>query len=159
MPVTSSVADRVATISFGGTKGNSLPGALLRELASTIEQAGKRDDVNVLVIRSDGEGPFCAGASFDELKSIADERAGKEFFLGFAHVILAMTRCAKPIVARVQGKTVGGGVGIVAAADYAIAARNADIRLSELAVGIGPFVVGPVIEHKIGRGAYGAMAI
>src|ERR1051326_1782193 len=140
MPVTSSVADRIATITFGGTKGNSLPGALLRELASTIEQSGKRDDVNVLVIRSEGEGPFCAGASFDELKSIADERTGKEFFLGFARVILAMTRSSKPIIARVQGKTVGGGVGVVAAADYAIATRAASVRLSELAVGIGPFV-------------------
>ena len=159
MPVTSSVADRIATITFGGTKGNSLPGALLRELASTVEQSGKRDDVNVLVVRSEGDGPFCAGASFDELKSIADEKTGKEFFLGFARVILAMTRCPKPVIARVQGKTVGGGVGIVAAADYAIAARSADIRLSELAVGIGPFVVGPVIEHKIGRAAYGALAI
>src|ERR1043166_6983885 len=111
MPVTSSVVDRVATISFGGTKGNSLPGALLRELASTVEETGARDDVRVLVIRSEGEGPFCAGASFDELKAIADERSGKEFFLGFARVILAMTRCAKPVVARVQGRTAGGGGG------------------------------------------------
>jgi methylglutaconyl-CoA hydratase len=159
MPVTTVVANTVATVSFGGTKGNSLPGSLLRELALSIEEAGRRSDVNVIVVRSDGEGPFCAGASFDELKSIADERTGKEFFLGFARVILAMTRCPKPVVARVQGKTVGGGVGVVAAADYAIATRTASIRLSELAIGIGPFVVGPVIEHKIGRGPFEAMAI
>jgi methylglutaconyl-CoA hydratase len=159
MPVQSSVSASIATITFGGTKGNSLPGALLRELATAIEAAGKRPDVAVIVIRSEGDGPFCAGASFDELKSIADEKTGKEFFLGFAKVILAMTRATKPVIVRVQGKAVGGGVGVVAAADYAIAVRGASVRLSELVVGIGPFVVGPVIEHKIGRGPYSAMSL
>ena len=159
MPVTTAVLDRIATITFGGTKGNSLPGALLRELATTIAATSQRADVHVIVLQSEGEGPFCAGASFDELRAIADPATGKEFFLGFAGVILAMTQANKPIIARVQGKTVGGGVGVVAAADYAIATHSASIRLSELAVGIGPFVVGPVIEHKIGRGAYGALAL
>ena len=159
MPVQFTASDTIATVTFGGTKGNSLPGALLRELAATIESVGHRPDVNVIVLASDGDGPFCAGASFDELKSIADEKTGKQFFLGFAGVILAMTRSPKPVIVRVQGKTVGGGVGVVAAADYAIASRAASIRLSELAVGIGPFVVGPVIEHKIGRGPYSALAL
>ena len=159
MPVSTDISGLVATVSFGGTKGNSLPGALLRELASAIEAAGRGADVNVIVLRSEGEGPFCAGASFDELKSIGDAKTGKQFFLGFAGVILAMTQSPKPIIVRVQGKTVGGGVGIVAAGDYAIATHNAAVRLSELAVGIGPFVVGPVIEHKIGRGAYGALSL
>src|SRR4051812_37457186 len=107
MPVQTSVSEAIATVSFGGTKGNSLPGALLRELATTIEQTAAQKDVNVIVLRSEGEGAFCAGASFDELKSIADEKAGKQFFLGFAGVILAMTRAAKPIIVRIQGKTVG----------------------------------------------------
>jgi methylglutaconyl-CoA hydratase len=159
MPVQFTATDTVATVTFGGTKGNSLPGALLRELAATIESIGKRPDVNVMVLRSEGDGPFCAGASFDELKSIKDESAGRQFFLGFAGVILAMTRSPKPVIVRIQGKTVGGGVGVAAAADYAIATRSASIRLSELAVGIGPFVVGPVIEHKIGRGPYSALAL
>ena len=159
MPVQTNVSDTIATVTFGGTKGNSLPGALLRELAATIEQTAARGDVNVIVLRSEGDGPFCAGASFDELKSIGDEKSGKEFFLGFAGVILAMTRAPKPVIVRIQGKTVGGGVGVAAAADYAIATRGASIRLSELAVGIGPFVVGPVIEHKIGRGPYSALAL
>src|SRR5262249_42665402 len=110
-------------------------------------------------LASYGEGPFCAGASFDELTAIGDATAGKEFFMGFARVILAMTRATKPIITRVHGKVVGGGVGIVAASDYAIAIDKASLRLSELAVGIGPFVVGPVIEHRIGPGAFGAMAI
>jgi methylglutaconyl-CoA hydratase len=159
MPVQTAVSDSIATVTFGGTKGNSLPGALLRELAATIESTARAKDVNVIVMRTEGDGPFCAGASFDELKSITDERTGKEFFLGFAGVILAMTRAPKPIIVRIQGKTVGGGVGVAAAADYAIATRAASIRLSELAVGIGPFVVGPVIEHKIGRGPYSALAL
>ena len=159
MPVQTSITDSIATVTFGGTKGNSLPGALLRELAQTIESTAAKTEVNVIVLESEGDGPFCAGASFDELKSIKDESAGKEFFLGFAGVILAMTRAAKPVIVRVQGKTVGGGVGVAAAADYAIATKGASIRLSELAVGIGPFVVGPVIEHKIGRGPYSALAL
>ena len=159
MPVHTTVSESIATVAFGGTKGNSLPGTLLQELAHTVESTATRSDVNVIVLKSEGEGPFCAGASFDELKSIADEKTGKQFFLGFAGVILAMTRAPKPVIVRIQGKTVGGGVGVAAAADYAIAMSTASIRLSELAVGIGPFVVGPVIEHKIGRGPYSALAL
>jgi methylglutaconyl-CoA hydratase len=159
MPVQVAISDTVATVTFGGTKGNSLPGALLRELAQTIEATAAKASVNVIVLKSEGDGPFCAGASFDELKSIKDEATGKQFFLGFAGVILAMTRATKPVIVRIQGKTVGGGVGVAAAADYAIATKAASIRLSELAVGIGPFVVGPVIEHKIGRGPYSALAL
>lgn len=149
----------VATITFAHPKGNSLPGALLRELAATFDALGPRDDVRVIVLRSAGSGPFCAGASFDELRRIADEQQGTVFFSGFAHVILAMRRCPQFVVTRVQGKAVGGGVGLVAASDYAIAAPEASLRLSELAVGIGPFVVGPVIEHKIGHGPYMAMSV
>jgi methylglutaconyl-CoA hydratase len=149
----------IATITFGGTKGNSLPAAVLRDLANSVTEASARDDVNVIVLQTPGDGPFCAGASFDELVAIANPEDGKEFFMGFARVILAMTRSPKAIVARVQGKTVGGGVGVVAAADYAIATENAAVRLSELAVGIGPFVVGPAIERKIGPGPFSAMAI
>jgi methylglutaconyl-CoA hydratase len=157
--VTPSVSGSVATVEFSHPKGNSLPGALLRQLADEITSAGKRPNVNVVVLRSAREGPFCAGASFDELVAIADERTGKEFFLGFARVTLALIRCPKPVVTRVQGKVVGGGVGFVAASDYVIAHRGAALRLSELAVGIGPFVVGPAIERRIGPGAFGAMAL
>src|SRR6478735_821052 len=157
--VSSIVANGVADICFGHPKSNSLPAPVLRALADQITAAGTRADVRVILLRSYGVGPFCAGASFTELSAIRDAAAGKEFFLGFARVILAMTRCPKPIVTRVHGKVVGGGVGIVAASDYAMATDRAALRLSELAVGIGPFVVGPVIEHKIGPGAFSAMAI
>ena len=157
--VSSFVEDGVADVCFGHPKSNSLPSPVLRTLADEIAALGLRDDVRVVILRSYGSGAFCAGASFDELSSIRDKDAGKEFFLGFARVILAMTRCAKPIIARVHGKTVGGGVGVVAASDYAIASENAALRLSELAVGIGPFVVGPAIERKIGPGAFAAMAL
>ena len=149
----------VATVRFGHRKSNALPGILLRTLASTIETAGARDDVRVIVLRSEGSGAFCAGASFDELAAIDDADIGKEFFLGFARVILAMIHAPVPIVTAVQGKVAGGGVGLVAASDYAVGVEKASLKLSELAVGIGPFVVGPVIEHRIGVGAYGAMSL
>jgi len=132
---------------------------VLRDLAAAVTAASERDDVRVIVMRSQGEGSFCAGASFDELTAIADATAGREFFMGFARVILAMTRAAKPIVTRVHGKVVGGGVGVVAASDYAMAVETASLRLSELAVGIGPFVIGPVVERKVGPGALAGMSI
>jgi methylglutaconyl-CoA hydratase len=157
--VSSFVEDGIADVCFGHPKSNSLPSSVLRALADEITAVGLRDDVRVVVLRSYGTGAFCAGASFDELSSIRDRDTGKEFFLGFARVILAMTRCAKPIVTRVHGKAVGGGVGVVAASDYAIATESSALRLSELAVGIGPFVVGPAIERKVGAGAFAAMAL
>lgn len=157
--VSSVVMDGIADVCFGHPKSNSLPASVLRALADEITVIGARDDTRVVVLRSYGGGAFCAGASFDELVAIHDPVAGKEFFMGFARVILAMTRCPKPIIVRVHGRVVGGGVGIVAAADYAMAVDSASLRLSEVAVGIGPFVVGPVIEHKIGGGAFGPMAI
>ena len=153
------VAEGIATVRFTHPKGNSLPAALLARLATEIRRVGAADDVRVIVLRSGESGPFCAGASFEELKGIRDAASGKEFFMGFARVILAMTRCPKIIIARVHGKTVGGGVGLVAASDYTMAVETASIRLSELAVGIGPFVVGPGIERRIGLGGFGAMAI
>jgi methylglutaconyl-CoA hydratase len=157
--VSASVANGIGVVEFSHPKGNSLPGALLRKLATTIADTGKCDDVRVVSLRSGGVGTFCAGASFDELSRIEDERQGKEFFLGFARVVLAMIRCPKPIVTRVQGKVAGGGVGVVAASDYVIATEQSALRLSELAVGIGPFVVGPAIERKVGAGTFGAMAL
>lgn len=157
--VSSVTADGVADICFGHPKSNSLPATVLLDLAAAVNEASARSDVRAVVVRSYGAGAFCAGASFDELVAIRDAAQGKEFFMGFARVIAAMIHSPKPIVVRVHGKAVGGGVGIVAAADYAIATSNASVRLSELAVGIGPFVVGPAIERKIGTGAFGAMAI
>ena len=153
------IADGVATIRFSHPKGNSLPAALLRKLADEIRRVGALPETRVLVLRSGDAGPFCAGASFEELKAIRDAETGKEFFMGFARVILAMTRCPKLVIARVHGKVVGGGVGIVAAADYAMAVETASLRLSELAVGIGPFIIGPVIQKKIGLAGFGAMAV
>lgn len=157
--VSAVVGDGVAEICFGHPKSNALPASVLRLLANAITSAGERDDVHVLVLRSYGTGAFCAGASFDELAAIRDPIAGKEFFMGFARVILAMIRCPKAIVTRVHGKVVGGGVGIVAASDYVVALSRASLRLSELAVGIGPFVVGPAIERKIGMGAFSLMSL
>ncbi len=149
----------IGDVCFGHPKSNSLPATVLRALAEAITKFGRSDDVRVILLRSYGSGAFCAGASFDELKAIRDAESGREFFMGFARVILAMTRCPKPIVTRVQGKVVGGGVGIVAASDYVFAIDRAALRLSELAVGIGPFVVGPAVERRVGPGPFSAMAI
>ena len=157
--VTADVADGVATVRFGHPKGNSLPSDVLRRLAATISELGADPNARVVILRSEGTGAFCAGASFAELQAIGDAATGKEFFMGFARLILAMRRAPKFVLARVHGKTVGGGVGVVAASDYAIATSNAAVKLSELAVGIGPFVVGPVIERKIGPAAFQALAI
>jgi len=157
--VTTEIGGGIAIVRFAHPKGNSLPGSLLAQLADVIRKLGGDTQVRVIVLGSERDGPFCAGASFSELQGITDEATGKKFFMGFATLILAMIRCPKFIVTRVQGKTVGGGVGIVAASDYVMATEAASVRLSELAVGIGPFVVGPCIERKIGLAAFSAMAV
>jgi methylglutaconyl-CoA hydratase len=157
--VTLEVTEGIATVTFGHPRGNSLPGALLRFLATTIEEAGRRENVRVVRLQSSGSGPFCAGASFDELVAIQDAAQGLDFFSGFMRVILAMKRCPKFIVTRVHGKAAGGAVGLIAASDYCVAHASGAVRLSELAIGIGPFVVGPPIQHKIGLAHYTAMAV
>ncbi|MBP6686729.1 MAG: enoyl-CoA hydratase/isomerase family protein [Lacibacter sp.] len=149
----------IATVEFYHPQSNSLPGSLLSELAQYISQLAHDPNVLVIVLKSSGEKAFCAGASFDELVSIKNEAEGLKFFSGFAQVINAMRKCPKFIVARIHGKCVGGGVGIAAAADYAIAVEGADVKLSELAVGIGPFVVGPAVERKIGVSAFSQLSI
>lgn len=149
----------IATIEFGHPLSNSLPGKILQKLAQTIEAAGKNVDVKVIVLTSSGDRAFCAGASFDELISINDLETGKVFFSGFANVINACRKCPKFIIGRVQGKAVGGGVGVASAVDYCFATRYSDIKLSELAVGIGPFVVGPAVERKMGTSAMSQLAI
>jgi enoyl-CoA hydratase/carnithine racemase len=157
--VETSIADGVGQIRFGHPKGNSLPGLLLNRLADAFAQLGRDDAARVIVLRSEGEGAFCAGASFDEFKAVRNAEDGKRFFSGFARVVLAMIRAPKFVLTRVQGKTAGGGVGLIAASDYVLALEGADLRLSELALGIGPFVVGPVIEKKIGLAAFSALAV
>jgi methylglutaconyl-CoA hydratase len=157
--VESKVEKGIGTITFSHPKGNSLPASVLADLSREVVRLGVDDAVKVIVLRSEGSGAFCAGASFSELQAISDEATGKNFFLGFARLILAMIRCPKFIIARVQGKVVGGGLGILAAADYTIATEECSVRLSELAVGIGPFVVGPVIEKKIGLAAFSQLAV
>jgi methylglutaconyl-CoA hydratase len=149
----------ITTITFFHPQSNSLPGKILEELAKEIHFAGTHDDTKVIIIKSAGDKTFCSGASFDELTAIKNEAQGLEFFSGFANVINAMRKSTKFIIGRIQGKCVGGGVGLAAAVDYAIATNTAEVKLSELAVGIGPFVVGPAVERKIGTAAFSALAI
>jgi methylglutaconyl-CoA hydratase len=157
--VKQNIEKNIATIEFFHPEQNSLPGNILAQLAQAIAEAGNNDDVKVIILKSGGDRTFCAGASFKELISIDDAGTGKVFFSGFANVINAMRQCPKFIVGRIQGKTVGGGVGIAAATDYCMATKFAAIKLSELNVGIGPFVVSPAIERKIGVSAMSQIAI
>lgn len=149
----------IAVIEFFHPKGNSLPSAILNDLAQEIHSEGLREETKVIILRSGGKGAFCAGASLRELVTIKDEAEGKKFFNGFALVINAMRKCPKLIIARIQGKCVGGGVGLAAAADYAIAVEGSDVKLSELTIGLGPFVVGPAVQRKMGLSAFSQLAI
>lgn len=146
-------------IEFFHPKHNSLPSAILQELAEAIIEAGNNEEVQVVILKSGGNRTFCAGASFDELVAINDFFTGKNFFMGFANVINACRKCPKIIIGRVQGKAVGGGVGLASAVDYCFATKYASIKLSELNVGIGPFVVGPAVARKIGFSAMSQLAI
>ena len=157
--VRSETHNGITTIEFFHPQSNSLPGTILEELAKTIRRMTDDVATRVVVLRSAGDRTFCAGASFDELASIETEAEGLKFFSGFANVINAMRLCPKMIIGRIHGKCVGGGVGLAAAVDYAIAVEGADVKLSELAVGIGPFVVGPAVERKIGLSAFSQLSI
>src|SRR5436305_10286361 len=149
----------ITTIKFFHPQSNSLPHRILEDLANEIHAYGRNTETRVIILRSAGEKAFCAGASFDELTKIETAQKGFEFFSGFADVINAMRKCPKFIIGRIHGKCVGGGVGLAAATDYAIATEAAEIKLSELSIGIGPFVVGPAVQRKIGLSCFTQLAI
>ena len=157
--VKQNIENGISTIEFFHPAHNSLPGNILAELVTNINEAGKNEEVKVIILKSGGERTFCAGASFKELISINDAETGRVFFSGFANVINAMRKCPKFIIGRIQGKTVGGGVGVASATDYCMASKFASIKLSELNVGIGPFVVGPAVERKLGLTGMSQIAI
>ena len=157
--VKSTIENGIGTIEFFHPQSNSMPSSQLKNLVEEINNLGKNDNAKVIILKSGGDKTFCAGASFDELISIKDFETGKTFFSGFANVINAMRKSPKLIIARIHGKAVGGGVGIACAADYTFATESASVKLSELAVGIGPFVIGPVVERKIGTSSFAQLAI
>ena len=153
------IENEIGTIEFFHPQSNSLPSHVLNKLSETITAAGENDEVKVIILRSGGDRAFCAGASLDELMAIEDESQGKQFFSGFANFINVARKCPKFIIGRVQGKAVGGGVGMASSMDYCFATKYAFVKLSELAIGIGPFVVGPPIERKIGLAAFSQLSI
>jgi methylglutaconyl-CoA hydratase len=157
--VSASLNDGISTIIFYHPAQNSLPGDLLKQLCAEIEKAGKNPETRVVVLKSEGDRTFCAGASFAELVQIKDKKAGAEFFSGFARVINACRKSPKIIIGRVQGKAVGGGVGLAAAVDYCLATETASIKLSELAIGIGPYVISPAVIRKIGLPAFSQLTL
>ena len=157
--VTSEIKNNIAEITFGTPKSNSLPSEILEKLAQTILDEASKKEVQIILLKSEGDKAFCAGASFDELLKIDNLEASKHFFGGFAKVLNAMRTCGKIVVVRVQGKTTGGGVGIACAADYCFATKDASLALPELNLGIGPFVIGPFVERKIGKSQFTAMSL
>ena len=149
----------VAKVIFSNPPTNSMPIKLLKELASTIETLGERSDLQIIILQSGGERTFCSGANFDQLLQIEDENSGKIFFNGFANIINSIRKCPKIVIGRIQGKAVGGGVGLAAATDYCMATKFASIKLSELNIGIIPAVIEPAVERKIGNSAFSQMCL
>ena len=155
----SNITNKVATITFFHPAGNSFPSEMLQRLINSINRAAENTDVNVIILKSEGDKTFCGGASFDELLAVKNIDEGKKFFSGFADLINTMRKCPKLILGRVQGKTVGGGVGIIAATDYCFATEHASVKLSELSIGIGPFVIAPAVERRIGVAAFSELTL
>ena len=153
------IENKIATVEFGHPASNSFPRSLLDLLTLEINNLSSNEAVAIIILKSKGTKAFCAGASFDELLAVSNPEEGLEFFSGFAHLINAMRRCSKLIIGRVHGKSVGGGVGIAAACDYVFATVEASIKLSELAIGIGPFVIEPAVSRKIGKTAMAEMTL
>jgi len=157
--VTTNIENGIATVEFFHPKHNSLPGDLLAKITNTITELGTNDEAKVIILKSGGARTFCAGASFDELVAIENQESGKAFFSGFANVINSIRKCPKFVIGRVQGKAVGGGVGVASATDYCMATKFAAVKLSELALGFGPFVIGPAVERKMGKAAFVQLAV
>ncbi len=157
--LSSEINGHIATIEFGHPAGNSFPSYLLKKLTIKLNELSSNHEVHVIVLKSEGERAFCAGASFDELLAISNLSEGKAFFSGFANVINAMRSCSKLIIGRIQGKAVGGGVGLASACDYVLATVDAAIKLSELTIGIGPFVIAPAVERKMGKTGLSELAL
>jgi methylglutaconyl-CoA hydratase len=154
-----SVTNGIATVEFGHPASNSFPGVLLERLEKEFQKLSEDDEVQVIILKSEGDRAFCAGASFDELLAVQDMEQGKQFFAGFANVINAMRKCSKLIIGRIHGKTVGGGVGLASACDYCFATEAASIKLSELGIGIGPFVIAPAVRRKMGVAALSELTL
>jgi len=153
------IENNIATVEFYHPAGNSLPSNLLNRLIKSFDELSNDNNVNIIILKSEKDQTFCAGASLDELLAIDNPSDGVAFFSGFGKLVNAMRKCKKPIIGRIQGKVVGGGVGIVAACDYAMATEQASIKLSEISIGIGPFVVEPAIRRKIGVGAVSELSL
>jgi len=157
--LSTTIENKIATVTFGHPASNSFPSELLQKLTDELNSLSNNNEVSLVILKSQGEGAFCAGASFDELLQVSDLIEGTKFFSGFANVINAMRKCSKLIIGRIHGKAVGGGVGLACACDYAFATVDSSVKLSELAIGIGPFVIEPAVSRKIGKSALAAMTL
>lgn len=157
--VKTSTQNSIGRIRFFHPSSNSFPSEQLTKLTNAIEELSSNKTITTVILESEGSGAFCAGASFDELLNIQDIETGKMFFSGFANVINAIRKSPQIYIGRIHGKTVGGGVGLAATCDYCFATENASIKLSELAIGIGPFVIEPAVSRKIGKTAFATLSL
>lgn len=149
----------LAHIEFYHPKGNSLPSRILEELTLAFRRASEEPDLRVITLQSRGDGAFCGGANLDELRAIRDFESGKAYFMRIAELLTAMRDTPGCIIAKVQGPAVGGGVGLIAASDFVCAGQDAPVRLSEVSLGIGPFVIGPAVIRKIGLSAFSTLSL
>lgn len=149
---------KIGRIKFFHPKGNSLPSNLLDELVQAFEKSEKDPDIRVIVLESKGNS-FCAGASLKELKKLKNIDETTSFFMGFADLLNTIRKMSKFVLAKVHGKVVGGGVGLVAVCDYAFATNAALIKLSELSIGLGPYVIEPAVSRKIGTTAFTQLSL
>jgi methylglutaconyl-CoA hydratase len=157
--IQTTIENKIATIEFEHPASNSLTQELLHKVASELTILSTNPAISVVILKSSGTGVFCAGASFDELLAVSNLDQATKFFSGFAHLLNAMRTCSKVIIGRVHGKAVGGGLGIIAACDYVFATVDSSIKLSELSIGIGPFVIEPALSRKMGKAATAALTL
>ncbi len=149
----------IGFLEFGNPAGNSLPSPLLKAFKAGLIALEKDSNVRVIVIQSFGDRAFCGGASLAEMKTLQTLEEATAFFMGIADLINTLRSLSKFVIGRVHGKVVGGGVGLVAACDYVLANRTAQIKLSELSIGIGPYVIEPVVSRKIGGTAFAQLSL
>lgn len=133
---------------------NAFDDTLIQSLTKAFTRLGKDANVRVIILRAEGSA-FCAGADLNWMQRSVDFSFSEN--VQDAHHLAAMLKaiydCPKPVIARVHGAAFGGGVGLVAACDIALATESAKFCLSETRLGLIPAVISPFVVPKIGQTA------
>lgn len=139
------VADRVATITLDSPHNrNALSRQLVAELFDRLEAADRDEAVTVVVVRSSGR-VFCSGADLSEATSQGMEQGAREI-VRLQRLIVTM---GKPVVVEVGGPVRAGGIGVVAAADVAVAAEDATFALTEVKLGLAAAIISLTVHHRM----------